>query len=53
MLKQHRNAAQPAMLERLRERTRHYHVARLIDFAEQAGISLNNTVTRKRDARRG
>src|SRR5947209_20100677 len=44
MLEQHRNAAQPALAQRARERAGHHHVARRIDLAEQTGVTFDRAV---------
>ena len=44
VLEQHRDAAQAAQPQRLRERARHHHVARRVDLPEQAGIAFDGAV---------
>jgi hypothetical protein len=47
VLKQHRDFPQAALRQRLGERARHHHVARLVDFAEQAGVAFHIAVARE------
>ena len=44
VLEQHRHAADAAAFQRARERSRHYHVARRVDLAEQARIAFDGAV---------
>ena len=51
VLEQHRDAAHAAQSQRLRERARHHHIARLVDLAEQTGVTLDAAVGADRRAR--
>jgi hypothetical protein len=51
VLEQHRDAAQAAAFQRAGKRAGHHHVARGVQFAEQAGVTFDRAVRLDRGAR--